>query len=284
MVINIPVSFLVEKVFTVKPKHLYPILYIIKGLFVFAYGCVMYQGQWSGEKRLVLCFIIILTMKLVTSFDGGYMEKHVVPELSKKYNVKLGVMNSTSTFLGLTVDSLKMIAVGQVYSRLTLEDASLYLCSFCLALGVGLSIFFYYAFSDIEAAPIKKKRKGIHVIKNIREQFSTLMGCEVKEIVFCGLAASMTISNGYVSLYLLMLVTKLPLWYHCYLAAPQRGSGPGYSINSRARKLKHVFSCESSELMPGIFQYSQDFNLSSDTLRFILNHLGEGRNLREVKC
>eukprot|EP00116_Pleurobrachia_bachei_P005151 sb/3465413/ len=68
-------------------------------------------------------------------------------------------------------------------------------------------------------------------------------------------------------------------WYHCYLAAPQRGSGPGYGKNSRARKIKHH-----QELMPGIFQYSQDFNLSSDTLRFILNHLGEGRNLREVKC
>ena len=41
-----------------------------------------------------------------------YMQKHVVPELSKKYNVKLGIMNSTTTFLGLTVDSLKMLAVG----------------------------------------------------------------------------------------------------------------------------------------------------------------------------
>eukprot|EP00116_Pleurobrachia_bachei_P003447 sb/3463709/ len=85
-------------------------------------------------------------------------------------------------------------------------------------------------------------------------------------------------------------------WYHCYLAALQRDSGPGNRKNSRARKIKHVFSNDLALLKPqlsphlasyisaGIFQYSQDFNLSSDTLRFILNHLGVWRNLREVKC
>ena len=40
-----------------------------------------------------------------------------MPEMSKKYGVTLGVMNSAGIFLQLTVDAIKMIAVGRFISQ-----------------------------------------------------------------------------------------------------------------------------------------------------------------------
>jgi hypothetical protein len=122
-------SLLNDKLYKIPPGKLMPVLYFTKGTSLFLYGVIMYQTSWDPYLKLGLTFLITLPLHIAAHFDDSYFERHLFVELSRKYDVKLGVTNSGRSVIGSLTHGIQVIIVGQIYDSLSLEQCSLYLCS-----------------------------------------------------------------------------------------------------------------------------------------------------------
>lgn len=200
--IGIPTSLLNDKLYKVSPARLMPVLYLTKGFSLLFYGVIMYQETWDPYLKLGLSFLVTVPLHFAAHFDGSYFERHLFVELSQRYGVKLGVTNSGRSILGSFTHGLQVIIVGQIYQALTLEQCSLYLCSFCFFLSLTMTALSIKLFKDYPAIPQRKQRPST-LYGNLKTQFLSLKDCKIYKILVANILDSITISHAYVALFFL---------------------------------------------------------------------------------
>ena len=113
-IINIPWSLCMDFFFRVTPNVIVPALYLAKGTALLAYGIVMNIEGLEPWPRLVIGYVVTIPLHLASNFSTTYLDKHLMICLSKKHDVKLGVLNSARAMLGSVTHSVQILIVGQV--------------------------------------------------------------------------------------------------------------------------------------------------------------------------
>ena len=162
----------------------------------------MYQESWDPYLKLGLSFVVTMPLHFAAHFDGSYFERHLFVELSKKYDVKLGVTNSGRSVIGSFTHGIQVIIVGLLYNSLSLEQCSLYLCSFCYILALIMTLVSKKLFKEYPGIPARKQ-KSVSLTGNLRMQFRSLLDCRIFKILLANLLDTMTISHTYVALFFL---------------------------------------------------------------------------------
>ncbi|KAL5248072.1 hypothetical protein ACHWQZ_G017298 [Mnemiopsis leidyi] len=198
----LPTSLLNDMLYKIPPAQLMPALYFVKGTSLFLYGVIMYQSSWDPYLKLGLAFIVLTPLHFAANFDNNYFERHLYVELSRKYGVKLGITNSGRSIIGSATAGVQVVVVGIIYNSLSLEDSSLYLCSFCYILAITMTIVSRKLFQDYPGVP-QREHKTVSLISNLKTQVQSLLRCKVFKILLAHVLDTMTISHAYMSLFFL---------------------------------------------------------------------------------
>ena len=201
-VTGLPTSLLNDKLYKIPPAQLMPALYFIKGTSLFLYGVIMYQSSWDPYLKLGLAFLVLTPLHFAANFDSNYFERHIYVELSRKYGVKLGITNSGRLVIGSATAGIQVVIVGLIYNSLSLEDSSLYLCSFCYILAITMTIVSRKLFQDYPGIP-PRVHKSVSLTGNLKTQVQSLLKCKVFKILLAHVLDTMTIAPAYMSLFFL---------------------------------------------------------------------------------
>lgn len=195
-------SLVNETLFKIPPGRLVPVMYLLQGTFLFLYGVVMYQSQWSPLVRLGIAVIFTTPLGVIEHFDKTYFKRHLFIELAQDYRVKLGVVNSSRSVIDNLVSAGQIVIIGLVYSWYSLEVSSLVLCTFGFVMSALIAAFTSLVFKGYPGIPPRPKPSK-SLAHNIKTQFASLRQSKIFKVILVEIIDTTTIAHVYISLFLL---------------------------------------------------------------------------------
>lgn len=200
----IPASFTYEAIMKIKPRIILSILLMIQGLSALLYGITISLSDVLSEStRLYVGILFGVPIGIISNMADAYIQRHLIIEISERYSVALGTLNSYMHLLGTLLRTIFVLLIGYIYNYFSIEHSNIIIGVISLALNSGIAILSFYLLAGYK--PITDKNVAVkpNIWRSIGSQCDRFKASKLFKVIIANIFENCQITPSYIFLFLL---------------------------------------------------------------------------------